>query len=145
VLIPEGYVPDLGVRLGLYRRIALLVDRAEIDSFAAEMVDRFGPLPQEVENLLRIVAIKRLCIDAGVDKLDAGPKGALLAFRNNRFANPLGLVRFVTSEAATVKLRPDQRLVVRRSWDEEAARVAGVQQLLEKIAEIAHAPVERAA
>jgi transcription-repair coupling factor (superfamily II helicase) len=145
VLIPENYVPDLGVRLGLYRRIALLVDRAEIDGFAAEMVDRFGALPQEVENLLRIVAIKRLCIDAGVDKLDAGPKGAVLAFRNNHFANPAGLVRFVTSEAATVKLRPDQRLVVRRAWEEEDARVAGVQQLLEKIAEIAHAPVGRAA
>lgn len=145
VLIPEGYVQDLGVRLGLYRRVSTLVDQSAIDGFAAEMVDRFGPLPQEVENLLKIVAIKRLCVDASVEKLDAGPKGVVLSFRNNRFANPAGLVEFVTRQAATVKLRPDQKLVVRRPWDDEAARVAGVQQLLKKIAEIARGAVGKAA
>src|SRR3546814_9362997 len=76
-LIPDTYVADLGVRLGLYRRIAGLVDAAEIEGFAAEMVDRFGPVPVEVENLLQIIAIKRLCRDAGVEKVDAGPKGAV--------------------------------------------------------------------
>ena len=77
VLIPETYVADLSVRLGLYRRIAALVDRREIDAFAAELIDRFGPLPPEVDNLLEIIAIKRLCRDAGVEKVDAGPKGAV--------------------------------------------------------------------
>jgi transcription-repair coupling factor (superfamily II helicase) len=144
VLIPEPYVPDLGVRLGLYRRIATLVDQAEIDGFAAELADRFGPVPQEVENLLKIVAVKRLCLDAGVEKLDAGPKGAVVSFRHNNFANPKGLVDFMASQAATIKLRPDHKLVVRRGWDDAAARVSGVQQLLRKIAAIAGA-VERAA
>src|SRR5690348_18509875 len=78
VLIPETYVSDLNVRLGLYRRIAALVDRREIEAFAAELIDRFGPLPGEVENLLEIIAIKRLCRDAGVAKVEAGPQGALL-------------------------------------------------------------------
>src|SRR3546814_20077992 len=78
VLIPEGYVTDLSVRLGLYRRIATLEERREIDAFAAELVDRFGPLPPEVENLLEIVAIKRLCRIAGVEKIDAGPKGTVV-------------------------------------------------------------------
>jgi len=145
VLIPESYVPDLGVRLGLYRRVATLVDEREIDGFAAELADRFGALPAEVQNLLKIVAIKRLCLDAGVEKVDAGPKGAVLAFRHNNFANPQGLIDFITREAAAMKLRPDQKLVVRHEWDDAAARVAGIEQLLRKIGRIAAATVERAA
>ncbi|HUI17958.1 MAG TPA: transcription-repair coupling factor, partial [Alphaproteobacteria bacterium] len=144
VLIPESYVADLGVRLGLYRRIAGLVDQKEIDGFAAELADRFGALPPEVENLLKIVAIKRFCLDAGIEKLDAGPKGAVLAFRQNRFANPKGLIEFVQRQAGSVSFRPDQKLVIRRGWDDEAARVQGVVQVLRKIAEIA-AKVEKAA
>ena len=144
VLIPESYVADLGVRLGLYRRIAGLVDQTEIDGFAAELADRFGRLPPEVENLLKIMAIKRLCLDAGIEKLDAGPKGAVLAFRQNRFANPKGLIEFAQRQAGSVSFRPDQKLVIRRGWDDEAARVQGVVQVLRKIAEIA-AKVEKAA
>ena len=75
VLIPEGYVRDLPVRLGLYRRIGALASDAETEAMAAELVDRFGPLPQEVENLLQVVALKRACREAGVEKLEAGPKG----------------------------------------------------------------------
>ncbi len=106
VLIPESYVGDLTVRLGLYRRIATLIDRSEIDGFAAEMIDRFGPLPAEVDNLLQIIQIKRLCIDAGVEKVEAGPKGAVLAFRQNHFANPPALVDFIHRQSGTVRLRP---------------------------------------
>ncbi len=61
VRIPESYVADLNLRLGLYRRLSRLVDGAEIEAFAAELIDRFGPLPVEVENLLEVIAIKRLC------------------------------------------------------------------------------------
>src|SRR3546814_1661651 len=83
VLIPDSYVADLNLRLGLYRRLSTLVDRGEIDAFAAELVDRFGPLPPEVDNLLQIMAIKRLCREAGVERLDAGPKGATVAFHRS--------------------------------------------------------------
>jgi transcription-repair coupling factor (superfamily II helicase) len=109
VLIPESYVADLGVRLGLYRRIAALADRREIDGFAAELIDRFGPLPPEVENLLEIIAIKRACREAGVERVEAGPKGAVIALRGNRFANPAGLVELIQRHAGTLKLRPDIR------------------------------------
>ncbi len=140
VMIPETYVADLPVRLGLYRRIASLIDRREIDSFAAELIDRFGPLPPEVDNLLEIIAIKRLCRDAGVEKVDAGPKGASIAFRGNRFANPAGLVAFLQENSQTAKVRPDQRIVIMRDWDDAHDRLRGVGAILKRLAAIAAAP-----
>jgi len=139
VLIPETYVPGLNVRLGLYRRIAALLDRREIDAFAAELIDRFGPLPPEVDNLLEIIAIKRLCRDAEVEKIEAGPKGAVIAFHHDRFANPLGLVRYIEENGASAKLRPDQRLVIQRNWETPDERLKGIAAILRRLAEIAAA------
>jgi transcription-repair coupling factor (superfamily II helicase) len=137
VLIPSDYVKDLGVRLTLYRRIAELMDRVEIDAFAAELIDRFGSLPDEVENLLETVAIKRLCLMAGVEKVDAGSKGAVISFRNNEFNNPSGLVAFINTQVGTTKLRPDHKLVFMRSWDDASARLSGVQYLMKELSNIA--------
>ena len=137
VLIPEDYVADLGVRLELYRRIARLEDKTEIESFAAEMIDRFGPLPEEVENLLEVVAIKRLCRDANVEKLEAGPRGATLTFRGNRFDNPAGLVEFISVQVGTAKLRPDHTLVYLRQWEEPGDRLKGVHHLISNLAKMA--------
>ena len=139
VLIPESYVADLGVRMSLYRRIARLSGRAEIDGLAAEMIDRFGSLPDEVENLLRVVAIKQSCRAAGAEKVEAGPKGAIVAFRKDRFANPAGLVDFITEQVNTAKLRPDHTLVYRRAWETPPERLAGVETLMTKLAAIAAA------
>jgi transcription-repair coupling factor (superfamily II helicase) len=137
VLIPEPYVPDLGVRLGLYRRLGDIRERADIDAFAAELIDRFGALPQEVENLLEVVAVKGACRAAGVERVEAGPKGAVVSFRNNLFANPAGLVRFISDQEGTVKLRPDHKLVYRRSWETAPDRLAGVRRLTADLAKIA--------
>jgi len=137
VLIPENYVPDLGVRLGLYRRIAGLADRREIDGFAAELIDRFGTLPTEVENLLEIIAIKRWCREAGIEKLEAGPKGAVISLRDNRFANPAGLVELIQRNAGTLKFRPDQKILYQRNWEDAKARLGGVAKLVQALAKIA--------
>jgi transcription-repair coupling factor (superfamily II helicase) len=139
VLIPETYVADLSVRLGLYRRIGALTERAEIEALAAELIDRFGKLPQEVDNLLEIVGIKVLCKAAGVDKVDAGPKGAVITFRNNLFANPAGLVAFISRQLGTVRLRPDHKLVFQRPWDDLGERRKGVTALMQTLAELAAA------
>jgi len=136
VLIPESYVPELNLRLSLYRRIAALEDRRQTDAFAAELIDRFGPVPDALENLLRIVAIKRLCREAGVQKVDAGPKGAVVAFRGD-FANPAGLIDYIGKQAGAVRLRPDHKLVIARSWEKEPARIAGAERLLRDLAAIA--------
>jgi transcription-repair coupling factor (superfamily II helicase) len=137
VLIPDTYVADLGIRLSLYRRIGSLTDRAEIDAFAAELIDRFGPLPPEVENLLDVVGIKALCRIANVEKVDAGPKGAVVSLRNNTFPNPGGLIDYIAKQVGTLKLRPDQKLVFVRPWDTPNARVKGLQAVLRQMAAIA--------
>ena len=137
VLIPESYVPDLTIRLGLYRRIVALVDRAEIDAFAAELIDRFGPLPPEVDNLLRIVVIKRLCREAGVEKVEAGPKGAVVSFYKNSFAKPEQLIDFIGRQRKRFSVRPDQKLVVRSAWETSEARVKGVHDLMQELARLA--------
>jgi transcription-repair coupling factor (superfamily II helicase) len=137
VLIPEAYVGDLNVRMGLYRRIADFTSPAEIDGFAAELVDRFGPVPSEVAHLLSVIAIKGLCRTAGIERLEAGPRGASLAFRANRFANPAGLVEFISRQSGSAKLRPDHTLVLMRSWENIEARLKDVADLAKRLAEIA--------
>ncbi|CAH2604609.1 Transcription-repair-coupling factor [Rhodovastum atsumiense] len=125
VLIPEAYVRDLPVRLGLYRRIGALASDAETEAMAAELVDRFGKLPEEVENLLQVVSLKRACRAAGVEKLEAGPKGMVLSFRGNAFRNPAGLVSWLASKGGAVKLRPDHKLaIVREMSVAERVRMA---------------------
>ena len=136
VLIPELYVKDLGARLALYRRAADLADQAEIDDFAAELEDRFGKVPVEVENLLDVVAIKALCRRAHVEKVDAGPKGAVLSLYNNTFPNPAGLVEYISQQAGTVKVRPDHSIVVMRPWEDVSERMAGIKQTLSRLAEL---------
>ena len=137
VLIPEEYVTDLSVRLGLYRRIATLENDQEAEAFAAEMIDRFGKLPEEVENLLKIVAVKRLCRAAGIERIEAGPKGAVLSFRGNRFARPEKLIDFISRRSEIMSVRPDHKLVYRQEWMDADARVSGVRKLMDKLAEMA--------
>jgi transcription-repair coupling factor (superfamily II helicase) len=137
VLIPESYVADLQLRLGLYRRLSSIETRPEIDQFAAELVDRFGALPSEVEHLLDVMEIKGLCRVAGIGKVDAGPKGAVIAFRGNDFANTQGLAQFLISSRGQAKMQPDHKLVFRGDWDLPEKRVKGVRGLVDELADIA--------
>jgi transcription-repair coupling factor (superfamily II helicase) len=137
VMIPEDYVPDLPLRMSLYRRLSTLDTDEEIETFAAEMIDRFGPPPSEVEQLFKLVAIKALCRRAHVEKVDAGPKGAIVAFRDNSFANPQGLVRFIAEQGSEAKVRPDMRIVFIRDFETPAARLEGTRQILRTLVAIA--------
>jgi len=136
VLIPETYVRDLPVRLGLYRRIGALTTDGESEALAAELVDRFGPLPEEVENLLQVVHLKRACRVAGVEKLEAGPKGMVLQFRGNAFRNPAGLVQWLGTRKGLIKLRPDHKLAVVRDMT-VADRVKTADDLLGNLVRVA--------
>ena len=137
VLIPDEYVADLSVRLTLYRRLADLEDQREIDSFAAELVDRFGSMPVEAKQMLDIVAIKALCRRANVAKIDAGPKGAVISFREDSFANPAGLISFIQKEGPAARVRPDMKVVFFEDWEDPDARLKGATEILTKLVEIA--------
>ncbi len=137
VLIPEDYVTDLPVRLGLYRRLAEIENDRDIESFGAELVDRFGPLPEEVEFLLQIVAIKLLCRRANVEKIDVGPKGAVLSFRDNIFANPDGLISYIAKHPVGARVRPDMKVVFFDEWDSAEERLKGATEILRTLAGIA--------
>ncbi len=136
VLIPDAYVHDLPVRLSLYRRLASMTEQEDIDRIAIEMVDRFGPMPEEVQNLLDIIAIKQLCKKAGIEKVEAGPKGAVVSFRKNQFSAVEKLIAYVHKQLGTVKLRPDQKLAYLRAWDNIAIRMKGVRTLAQDLAEM---------
>ena len=112
IRLPESYVPDLTVRLSLYRRIADLADPQATDILIAELVDRFGGLPDPVKNLFSVIELKQLCRLANIEKIDAGPKGLSLAFRDNHFARPDALIGWIAGQGGRVQLRADHRLVV---------------------------------
>jgi len=136
ILIPDHYVPDLDLRMGLYRRMNELETPADIEPFAAEMIDRFGKLPEETENLLKVIEMKINCRNAQVAKLDVGPKGALVHFHNDAFPDLEGLIAYVQRLQGTARLRPDSKLVISRSWPDPASRINGALQLSKGLARI---------
>jgi transcription-repair coupling factor (superfamily II helicase) len=137
VLIPEDYVTDLPVRLALYRRLAEIEDDRAIEAFAAELVDRFGPLPDEVEYLLQVVAIKSLCRRANVERIEVGPKGAVLALRDNIFVNPDGLIAYIAKHPAGARVRPDMKVVFFDEWEAAPERLKGATEILRSLVAIA--------
>ena len=137
VTIPDYYVSDLALRMNLYRRLSTLENEEEIENFGAEMVDRFGPMPDEVRQLLKLMAVKGLCRRAHVERVDAGPKGVIVAFRDNSFANPHGLVRFVQDPKSHAKVRPDMRVTFMRDFDRPEDRLEGTRAILRTLVGLA--------
>jgi transcription-repair coupling factor (superfamily II helicase) len=137
VLIPEDYVADLPVRLALYRRLSEIEDDRAIEAFAAELVDRFGPLPAEVEHLLQVIAIKTMCLAANVERIEVGPKGAVLSFRDNTFANPDGLIAYIAKQASGARVRPDMKVVFFDEWEQPEERLKGAAGILRTLVGIA--------
>jgi len=134
VLIPEDYVPDLDVRLGLYRRLSQLHDKVELEGFAAELIDRFGKLPREVNILLTVVRIKEECRKAGIAKFDAGPRGVTIQFHGDKYANPAGLVDFIQAQGGLAKVK-DNKIVVRRDWSSDKEKIRGAYAIARDLAE----------
>ena len=137
ILIPEDYVPDLDLRMSLYRRINEFETADAIDPFAAELIDRFGPLPDPTENLLTLMAIKLNAKAARISKIDVGPKGALVSFWEDNFPNLAGLLAYVERLKGTARLRPDSKLVITREWGDAKSRLNGALQLSKGLAKVA--------
>jgi transcription-repair coupling factor (superfamily II helicase) len=138
VMIPETYIPDLDIRLGLYRRLSSLTSKVELEGFAAELIDRFGPLPKEVNTLMLIVRIKAMCKRAGISRLDAGPKGATIQFHNDKFANPAGLVDFLKAQGPAARVNGN-KIVLTGEMKTEADRIKGAFNIARDLAEVVKA------
>jgi transcription-repair coupling factor (superfamily II helicase) len=136
-MMPESYVADLDLRLSLYRRLAALETGAEVESFAAELIDRFGPLPHETDNLLSLVRLKQTCKRANVEKLDAGPKGLVLAFHENQFSHPERLVPLIADSRGRIRVRPDHKLVLSQETGSPGERLARAQSFVQQLADLA--------
>jgi transcription-repair coupling factor (superfamily II helicase) len=139
IMIPETYVPDLDLRMGLYRRLGELDDRNAIEAFAAELIDRFGALPEETANLMKIVEVKLNLRQAMVAKLDIGPKGAVITFADSGFPDIAGLLAYIDRLKGAAKLRPDSKMAVSRDWPNADARLNGALQLSRGLARVAAA------
>ncbi|PQV58506.1 transcription-repair coupling factor (superfamily II helicase) [Defluviimonas denitrificans] len=139
VMIPEGYIPDLDVRLGLYRRLSSLTTKVELEGFAAELIDRFGPVPKEVNTLLLVMRIKAMCRRAHIARLDAGPKGATVQFHQDKFPNPKGLVEFLQAQNGLAKIK-DNKIIVRRDWVKDSDKIKGAFAIAKDLAEKVEGP-----
>jgi transcription-repair coupling factor (superfamily II helicase) len=137
ILIPEDYVPDLSVRMALYRRLNDLDGALEIEGLAAEIADRFGPIPEPTQNLLKLIEIKQNALVAQVSKIECGARGALVSFHEDRPPNVAGLLAYVERLGATAKLRPDSKLVITRNWPDPASKLNGCLQLSKGLAGLA--------
>jgi transcription-repair coupling factor (superfamily II helicase) len=137
IMIPEEYVPDLAVRMALYRRLNDAESTEAVEAMSAEMIDRFGPLPDATANLIRLIEIKRQAIDAHIAKIDVGARGTLVSFHNDSFPNPQGLIAYAERLSGTVKLRPDNKLVLTRAWGDPKSRLNGLFQLTKGLSGIA--------
>ncbi|WP_374764640.1 transcription-repair coupling factor [Yunchengibacter salinarum] len=144
VMIPESYVPDLNTRMALYRRLADLTTREDVDAFAAELIDRFGPLPGAVKQLAHVMIIKGHCKRAGIEKLEAGPKGMTISFYKDSFPNPAGLVDFISRTGATAKLKPDHKLVYLARMESVVQRLKSVNAVVKQLASLAEKAPENA-
>ena len=132
ILIPESYIEDLNLRLATYRRISEIEDDTAGDALAAELIDRFGPLPEEVDYLLKVMKIKRLCRKAHVEKVDAGPKGVVLHMRHKDIADPSIIMNAITQNSGW-RLRPDQTILVKGMYEKPKPRLAGTQRAVQAL------------
>ncbi|WP_341787672.1 transcription-repair coupling factor [Rickettsia endosymbiont of Cantharis rufa] len=110
VFIPDNYVSDSALKLGLYRRIGNLSNEIEVEKFKDEMIDRFGSLPIEFNNLLNIVKIKLLCSKLNIENLDSGDNGFVIKFYKNADMTDK-ILKFVSSYSNQAKIKPDNKLI----------------------------------
>ena len=140
IMIPEDYVPDLAVRMALYRRLNQAEGKEEIEAMAAEMIDRFGDLPQPTQNLIRLIEIKAQAFAANISKIEVGARGTLVTFHKDSFPDPVGLIAYVerlnSGKQGTAKLRPDMKLVINRAWGDPQSRLNGLLQLTKGLSNI---------
>lgn len=122
ILIPEKYIEDLNLRLATYRRISQIEDDTSSNALAAELIDRFGAIPEELDSLLKVMKIKRICRDAHVEKIDTGPRGIVMTMRHKDVKDPSIILNAITQNSGW-RLRPDQTILVTGNFQTPKSRL----------------------
>lgn len=136
IMIGENYVKDLGVRLGLYKRIGSIKTKEDLLDMREELIDRFGPIPVEVENLLTTIEIKHLCYAANVAKIDAGAKGILITFHHDTFKAVDKLLDLVNRSFGVIKIRPDQKLFIEGNLEDYQKRISLIKKYIDLLSKM---------
>jgi len=132
--IPESYIPDIDQRLSAYRRLSRVIEVAEISDFKAELIDRFGPIPEEALNLLLKIMLRVFAIKAGVKRLDVVGAGLTMVFSEAHQKNPSGLADLVMSAPGRYSLTPDCVLKTRLRGRESKGLLGQTKNILKEIA-----------
>ena len=133
--LPDAYVADVHVRLSLYKRIAAADSATALDELAAEIHDRFGPLPPAAQNLLRITKLKLSARALGVRRLDLGPQGGTVTFEERAAIEPATVVRLIQKHPREFRLEGPLKLRVSRALSAEGERFDYAAQLLKRLGE----------
>ncbi|MFL2659879.1 MAG: transcription-repair coupling factor [Alphaproteobacteria bacterium] len=136
IYIPDSYISGLSERLSFYRRLANVQQDKETDEIAIEMVDRYGKLPKELENLFFVVNLKTICRRIRVEKVILTEKGLLLSFYKNKFIAPEKLIEYMQNNMGLIRIRPDHKLEISKIWKTESDRLKGVKKILTEIEQL---------
>lgn len=129
--IPDAYMPDIRLRLAFYKMLSDAKSNNDIDRIEGDLRDRFGPVPDEVLNLMGTVLIRNLCKDLGIKDVSAGPKNVILTFSDKPKVSHERIMKLITNQSGKYKVQPNNRLLLRiekRDWAtifDEISKVAG--------------------
>ena len=135
-LIPEHYILDLSLRLQIYRRLGNIKDYNEFELFVIELIDRFGPIPKELNYLIRVMKIKRNCIKTGIQRIDSGINGATIEFINEGYINPEKFIIWLHSYKKELKVRSDKKIGLLYKWSSIDERLDIIEDLTSDIAKL---------
>jgi transcription-repair coupling factor (superfamily II helicase) len=129
-LIPEDYLPDVQARLILYKRIANAADEEALRELQVEMIDRFGLLPDQLKNLIRVTALKQRAQFLGIRKIEAGANGGKFEFESQPNIEPIALIKLVQSKPGTYRLAGAAALSFSADLEDSEQRFQFVEKLI---------------
>jgi transcription-repair coupling factor (superfamily II helicase) len=133
-LLPDDYVPDVHLRLILYKRIAAAESEEDLRDLQVELIDRFGLLPDATKNLMRLASIRRAATALGIEKIDVADKGGYIVFGPDSRIDPLALVRLVQNDSLRYRLQGSNRLQLNEDLGDLERRFATIENLLSLLA-----------
>jgi transcription-repair coupling factor (superfamily II helicase) len=133
-LLPEDYVPDVHLRLILYKRVSSTETAADLRELQVEMIDRFGLLPEATRNFMRIAAIRQTAATLGIEKIDAADGGGYIVFGPQSNIDPVALVQLVQNDSQIYKLKGSHRLQFRLNLSNVEKRFQAIEKLLARLA-----------